>query len=42
VLTTWAYAHHRRLALGMLMHASYTGWLATLTMGMPAPSAVAA
>ena len=36
VLMTWAYAHHRSLALGMLMHAGYTGWLATLTIDMPA------
>lgn len=36
ILMTWAYAHHRSLALGMLMHAGYTGWLATFTMEMPA------
>lgn len=36
VLMTWAYAHHRSLALGMLMHAGYTGWLASFTMEMPA------
>ena len=36
VLMTWAYAHHRSLALGILMHASYIGWLAALTMEMPA------
>jgi uncharacterized protein len=34
VLMTWAYAHHRSLALSILMHASYTGWLAALTMEM--------
>ena len=38
VLMTWAYAHHRSLALAMLMHAGYTGWLATFTMDMPAAS----
>ena len=32
VLMTWAYAHHRSLALGMLMHAGYTGWLVSFTM----------
>jgi membrane protease YdiL (CAAX protease family) len=42
VLMTWAYAQHRSLALGMLMHASYTGWLATLTMDMPAGTGLAA
>jgi uncharacterized protein len=36
VLMTWAYSHHRSLALAMLMHAGYTGWLVTLTMDMPA------
>lgn len=36
VLMTWAYSRHRSLALAMLMHAGYTGWLATLTMDMPA------
>jgi uncharacterized protein len=36
VLMTLAYAHHRSLALAMLMHAGYTGWLATFTMEMPA------
>jgi uncharacterized protein len=36
VLMTYAYAHHRSLALGMLMHAGYTGWLASFTMEMPA------
>ena len=38
VLMTWAYAHHRSLVLAMLMHAGYTGWLATFTMDMPAAS----
>jgi uncharacterized protein len=42
VLMTWAYAHHRSLALGMLMHAGYTGWLASLTMDMPAATGPAA
>jgi membrane protease YdiL (CAAX protease family) len=36
VLMTWAYSHHRSLGLNVLMHASYTGWLAALTMEMPA------
>lgn len=36
ILMTWAYAHHRSLTLGMVMHAGYTGWLVTFTMEMPA------
>jgi membrane protease YdiL (CAAX protease family) len=42
VLMTWAYSHHRSMMLGMLMHASYTGWLAALTMEMPAGTGLAA
>jgi uncharacterized protein len=42
VLMTWAYAQHRSLALAVLMHASYTGWLAALTMEMPAGTGLAA
>jgi membrane protease YdiL (CAAX protease family) len=42
VLMTWAYAHHRSLALAVLMHASYTGWLAALTMNMAAGTGLAA
>jgi membrane protease YdiL (CAAX protease family) len=42
VLMTWAYAHHRSLGLAVLMHASWTGWLAALTMEMPAGTGLAA
>ena len=42
VLMTWAYDNHRSLALGILMHASYTGWLAALTMEMPAGTGLVA
>jgi membrane protease YdiL (CAAX protease family) len=42
VLMTWAYTHHRSLALAMLMHASYTGWLAALTMEMAAGTGLVA
>jgi hypothetical protein len=42
VLMTWAYAHHRSLALAMFMHASYPGWLAALTMEMAAGTGLVA